>query len=79
LVVGLQGRFEEAQRIAQHELSSEQADANMAYLRTMMAAVPTSWRKEDKTPKRSRPQPIRAVVAAHAGSRSDTVFVWSGC
>ncbi|MBW8638082.1 tetratricopeptide repeat protein [Hoeflea sp. WL0058] len=48
LVVGLQGRFDEAQRIAQSELSREQADANMAYLRTMLAQQ-NAWAKlEDK-------------------------------
>jgi Flp pilus assembly protein TadD len=37
LVVGLQGRFEEAQSIARAELSKDQADANVAYLKTMLA------------------------------------------
>ena len=37
LVVGLQGRFQEAQEIASRELSPQQAEANMAYLRQMMA------------------------------------------
>lgn len=37
LVVGLQGRFEEAEKIAGHELSPEQAQANIAYLRSMMS------------------------------------------
>jgi len=37
LVVGLQGRFEEAEQIAGHELSPEQAKANIAYLRSMLA------------------------------------------
>jgi Flp pilus assembly protein TadD len=37
LVVGLQGRFEEAEKIASAELSSEQAKANVAYLRGMLA------------------------------------------
>jgi Flp pilus assembly protein TadD len=37
LVVGLQGRFDEAERIATQELSPDQAQANMAYLRSMMA------------------------------------------
>lgn len=37
LVVGLQGRFEEAERIAGQELSPEQAKANVAYLRSMLA------------------------------------------
>lgn len=37
LVVGLQGRFDEAKQIASHELSPEQAKANMDYLRAMLA------------------------------------------
>nr|WP_234624732.1 tetratricopeptide repeat protein [Agrobacterium vitis] len=36
LVVGLQGRFDEADRIARAELSPDQAEANVAYLRTML-------------------------------------------
>jgi Flp pilus assembly protein TadD len=36
LVVGLQGRFEEAERIASAELSPEDAKANVAYLRQML-------------------------------------------
>ncbi|WP_434725157.1 tetratricopeptide repeat protein [Mesorhizobium sp. RIZ17] len=37
LVVGLQGRFDEAEKIASQELSPEQAQANIAYLRQMLA------------------------------------------
>lgn len=37
LVVGLQGRFDEAEQIARQELSQEQAQANIAYLRQMLA------------------------------------------
>jgi Flp pilus assembly protein TadD len=37
LVVGLQGRFPEAEQIASQELSPEQAQANIAYLRQMLA------------------------------------------
>lgn len=37
LVVGLQGRFAEAKQIARQELSPEQAEANLAYLRAMLA------------------------------------------
>lgn len=37
LVVGLQGRFKEAEEIARRELSPEQAQANVTYLRTMLA------------------------------------------
>jgi len=38
LVVGLQGRFEEAEEIARADLSPEVAAANLDYLRTMLAA-----------------------------------------
>jgi len=37
LVVGLQGRFQEAEAIAQRELSPEQAQANVTYLRSMLS------------------------------------------
>ena len=37
LVVGLQGRFDEAERIASQELSPDQAQANIAYLRRMLS------------------------------------------
>ncbi len=38
LVVGLQGRFQEAQDIASADLSPEEAAANLEYLRNMIAA-----------------------------------------
>jgi Flp pilus assembly protein TadD len=44
LVVGLQGRFDEAEKIATAELSPEQAAANIAYLKTMLAQQ-DSWTK----------------------------------
>lgn len=50
LVVGLQGRFEEAEKIAGQELSPEQAQANVAYLRGMLAQQ-NAWNQikdEDK-------------------------------
>ncbi len=37
LVVGLQGRFDEAEQIARQELSPDQAQANVAYLRSMLS------------------------------------------
>ncbi|NNH57835.1 tetratricopeptide repeat protein [Rhizobium laguerreae] len=52
LVVGLQGRFPEAEQIARRELSPQQADANVAYLRGMLSQ-PNSWQKlaaKDKMP-----------------------------
>ncbi len=44
LVVGLQGRFAEAEQIAKAELSRDQAEANVAYLRTMMEQQ-NAWAK----------------------------------
>jgi Flp pilus assembly protein TadD len=44
LVVGLQGRFPEAEQIARRELSPQQADANVAYIRSMMSQQ-NSWQK----------------------------------
>jgi Flp pilus assembly protein TadD len=44
LVVGLQGRFQEAENIARQELTAEQADANMTYLKAMLAQE-NSWKK----------------------------------
>lgn len=50
LVVGLQGRFAEAEKIASQELSPDQAQANVAYLRSMLAQQ-NAWKQlkdEDK-------------------------------
>jgi Flp pilus assembly protein TadD len=44
LVVGLQGRFQEAENIARQELTAEQAEANMAYLKAMLAQE-SNWQK----------------------------------
>ncbi|MCB1424875.1 MAG: tetratricopeptide repeat protein [Zhengella sp.] len=44
LVVGLQGRFQEAEQIAAQELDPEQARANVAYLRSILAQQ-NSWAK----------------------------------
>ncbi len=44
LVVGLQGRFDEAEKIASHELSPDQARANVQYLRQMLAQQ-NAWKE----------------------------------
>lgn len=44
LAVGLQGRFQEAEEIAGAELSPEQAQANVAYLKAMLNQQ-NSWQK----------------------------------
>jgi len=65
LVIGLQGRFEEAERIAQADLPPVEAAANVAYLRQMLAQ-PDHWKKlagsGDET---ARPKP--AANAARPG------------
>jgi len=48
LVVGLQGRFNEARQIASRDLPKEQVEANMAYLKTMMSRN-DSWSKLKKS------------------------------
>jgi Flp pilus assembly protein TadD len=50
MVIGLQGRFDEAMAIAQQELSPQQAQANVAYLREILSQQ-NAWsliQKEDK-------------------------------
>jgi Flp pilus assembly protein TadD len=44
LVVGLQGRFQEAETIAKGDLSPDEAAANVAYLRQMLAQQ-SDWKK----------------------------------
>jgi Flp pilus assembly protein TadD len=50
LAVGLQGRFDEAEKIASQELPPDQAQANIAYLRSMLSQQ-NAWnqlKKDDK-------------------------------
>ena len=44
LVVGLQGRFEEASKLASEDLPQEQVAENMAYLRKMLSQ-PNTWQQ----------------------------------
>jgi Flp pilus assembly protein TadD len=62
LVVGLQGRFEDAEKIARADLPAEEAAANVAYLRKMLSEQ-NSWKKLAK-PSESKP-------AAKAAKRSN--------
>lgn len=50
LAVGLQGRFQEAEEIARRELSPEQAEANVSYLRSMLSQQ-NAWQKLAKDDK----------------------------
>jgi len=47
LAVGLQGRFAEAEQIARQELSPDQAEANVKYLRSIMSQQ-NAWQKLSK-------------------------------
>lgn len=52
LVIGLQGRFDEATRVASQDLPPDQAQANVAYLRSMLSQ-PNTWkqlRQADRKP-----------------------------
>lgn len=46
LVIGLQGRFEEAEAVARTEIDERQAEANIAYLRTMLSQADTLKKKK---------------------------------
>jgi len=52
LVVGLQGRFAEAEGIARADLPSDEAAANVAYLRRMLAQQ-NGWKEPDQAGKPS--------------------------
>jgi Flp pilus assembly protein TadD len=69
LVVGLQGRFEEAEKIVRSDLPQDEAAANVAYLRKMLAE-PNSWKKladKDKRPNSgSRSAGASPARVAHA-------------
>jgi Flp pilus assembly protein TadD len=49
LVVGLEGRFADAERIASADLPPAEAAANVAYLRQMLAKQ-SAWNKKDRHP-----------------------------
>lgn len=50
LVVGLQGRFEESQKIASEDLPPQEVEANLAYLKQMLSR-PNTWQElQDGTP-----------------------------
>jgi len=54
LVVGLQGRFDEAEKIAAAELPPSEAEANVTYLRQMLAQQ-GDWKKKGGKPVVQRP------------------------
>lgn len=70
LVVGLQGRFEEAKKIARMDLPKEQAEENVAYLKSMLSE-PNAWSQLAKidNPKPAKNKRRAKSVAAAAPAR----------
>ena len=56
LVVGLQGRFQEAETIARADLSPDEAAANVAYLRQMLAQQ-SDWKQHGRAAPSTRRGP----------------------
>lgn len=59
LVLALQGKFKESELVASHDLSVAEAEANISYVRQMIAQ-PNSWKQIEKAEKRTsiaRPGP----------------------
>jgi Flp pilus assembly protein TadD len=54
LVVGLQGRFDEAEKIARADLPPSEAEANVGYLREMLAQQ-GDWKKKGGKPVVQKP------------------------
>jgi Flp pilus assembly protein TadD len=54
LVVGLQGRFADAERIARADLPEDEAAANVSYLRQMLSQQ-DEWKKMGRQPKLPQP------------------------
>src|SRR5262245_49563175 len=70
LVVGLQGRFDEAEKIARADLPPEEAAANVAYLRQMLAQ-PNSWKKLAGQPQ-AQPRSAKAPSAREGRKSAST-------
>jgi Flp pilus assembly protein TadD len=58
LVVGLQGRFPEAESIAKADRPAEEAAANVAYLRRLLARKDNAHPDSDKIPVAAIGRPI---------------------
>ena len=70
LVVGLQGRFDEAKKIASEELSPEQAAANIAYLKQMLAQQNNWQQLEGRHDPERLSAPFATTTAIAAKARS---------
>ena len=73
LVVGLQGRFAEAESIARADLPPEEAAANVAYLRQMLAQRERRPNPRPGPARREPEQPRLALLHGDFSSRCGTV------
>lgn len=64
IVVGLQGRFPEAEALAQQDLPPAEAEANIAIIRRMVAQANTWSTIQNRNVAQSAPQPASADVTA---------------
>ena len=69
LVVGLQGRFDEAEQIVSKDLPPAEAQANVAYLREMLSQ-PNSWKQIGSMATPATPKP--SATARRAPARQET-------
>jgi Flp pilus assembly protein TadD len=67
LVLGLEGKFGEAEQIAQQDLPPADAAANIAAIRSMIAQSNT-WRKIQQTGNRTRPAAKTATAVTNTGT-----------
>jgi Flp pilus assembly protein TadD len=73
LVLALEGKFAEAQKIQKHDLSDEAASANVAAIRQMIAQN-NSWRdiqSMEAKKRAARPAPVAAAPSAAAAPPAD--------
>ena len=74
LVVGLQGRFDEAEQIASQELSAEQAQANVAYLRSMLSQQ-NAWKQLKDGDKQEDQHQLSARCFTRRARESDAILM----
>ena len=72
IVLGLKGNFDEAERLARADLPPSVADANMAYLRSMLAQ-PALWKQMEELDR--KPEPATTAPASQGpASKTDASF-----
>jgi Flp pilus assembly protein TadD len=73
LVLGVQGRFDEAKQVAETDISKDKADANVAYLQKMVKATPVQLAKAPAAAPKAEPAVVKAATPAPAAESG-----WAG-